>query len=154
MNIGMGARLRQIAKVVACLCAIELCLPGGTLIVLGYLLAGRPHVPAAAEGERAFKVLCDLRGSFSQTRVLAIRAGRRLTIRRAGDGQRVSGGGSAAGSRRDGEMSWIWVGMGGALVLGVCLGVMLMSLLCISRDCVTDGEWRPRLRPDWRARPC
>ena len=62
MNIGMGARLRQIAKVVACLCAIELFLPGGTLIVLGYLLAGRPHVPAASEGERAFKVLCDLRG--------------------------------------------------------------------------------------------
>jgi len=65
MNIGTGARLRRIAKVVACLCAIELFLPGGTLIVLGYLLAGRPHVPAAAEGERGFKVLRDLRGLIS-----------------------------------------------------------------------------------------
>ena len=51
-------------------------------------------------------------------------------------------------------MSWMWVGMGGALVLGVFLGVTLMSLLCISRDCVTDGERRSRLRPDRRARPC
>jgi hypothetical protein len=65
MNIGMGARLRRIAKVVACLCAIELFLPGGTLIVLGYLLAGRPHVPATAEGGRAFKVLCELRWLIS-----------------------------------------------------------------------------------------
>jgi hypothetical protein len=133
MNMGMSARLKRMARVVACLGAIELCLPGGTLIVLGYLLAGRPHVPVATEGERAFKVVRDLRGSFPQTRVPAIRAGRRLTNRRAGDGERASGGESAAGSRRDGEMSWIWLGMGGALVLGVCLGVMLMSLLTISR---------------------
>jgi hypothetical protein len=62
MNIGMSARLKRVAKAIACLGAIELFLPGGTLIVLGYLLASRPHVPAAAEGERAFKVLRDLRG--------------------------------------------------------------------------------------------
>ena len=65
MNIGMRARLRRIGKVVACLCAIELVLPGGTLIVLGYLLAGRPHVPATAEGGRAFKVVRDIRGLIS-----------------------------------------------------------------------------------------
>jgi hypothetical protein len=51
-------------------------------------------------------------------------------------------------------MPWIWVGMGGALVLGVCLGVMLMSLLCVSRDCAREGVPRPRLRPDRSARPC
>jgi hypothetical protein len=51
-------------------------------------------------------------------------------------------------------MSWIWVGMGGALVLGVCLGVMLMSLLCISRDSATGGEQPSRLRAERRARPC
>jgi hypothetical protein len=62
MNNGMSARLKRIARVLACLGAIELFLPGGTLIVLGYLLVGRPHLPAAAEGERAFKVLSDLRG--------------------------------------------------------------------------------------------
>jgi hypothetical protein len=65
MNIGMGARLRRMAKVVACLGAIELVLPGGTLIVLGYVAAGRPHVPAAAEGERAFKIVRDRRGLIS-----------------------------------------------------------------------------------------
>lgn len=65
MNIGKGARLRRMAKVVACLCAIELVLPGGTLIVLGCVLAGRPHVPAAAERERAFNVVRDLRGLIS-----------------------------------------------------------------------------------------
>ena len=65
MNIGMGARLRRIAKVVACLCAIELILPGGTLIVLGYLLASRPHVSEAAEGEGPLRVLRDLRGLIS-----------------------------------------------------------------------------------------
>jgi hypothetical protein len=67
MNIGMSGRLKRIARVVACLGAIELFLPGGTLIVLGCLLAGRPHVPAAAEGGRAFKVLRDLRGFISLT---------------------------------------------------------------------------------------
>jgi hypothetical protein len=51
-------------------------------------------------------------------------------------------------------MSWIWVGMGGALVLGVCLGVMLMSLLCISRDGGTDGEQPSRLRAEGRTMPC
>lgn len=63
--MGMTARLKRIARVVACLGAIELFLPGGTLIVLGCLLAGRPHAPAAAEGEGAFKVLRDLRWLFS-----------------------------------------------------------------------------------------
>ncbi len=65
MNTGMGARLKRIAKVLACLGAIELFLPGGTLIVLGYLLTGRPHVRAAAEGERAVKAWRDFRGLIS-----------------------------------------------------------------------------------------
>jgi hypothetical protein len=51
-------------------------------------------------------------------------------------------------------MSWIWVGMGGALVLGVCLGVTLMSLLCIARDCATDSEQPSRLRAERRTMPC
>jgi hypothetical protein len=51
-------------------------------------------------------------------------------------------------------MSCIWVGMGGALMLGVYLGVMLMSVLCISRDGATDGEPRPRVGAERRARPC
>ena len=41
MNTGMGARLKRIARVVATLCAIELFLPGGTLIVISILLASR-----------------------------------------------------------------------------------------------------------------
>jgi len=36
-----GTRLKQIAKVLARLCAIELFLPGGTLIVISILLASR-----------------------------------------------------------------------------------------------------------------
>lgn len=44
MNPGIGARLKRIAKVLATLCAIELFLPGGTLIVISILLASR--VPA------------------------------------------------------------------------------------------------------------
>ncbi len=43
MNTGMGARLKRIAKVLACLGAIELFLPGGTLIVLACLFMGRAH---------------------------------------------------------------------------------------------------------------
>jgi hypothetical protein len=41
MNPGIGARLKRIAKVLATLGAIELCLPGGTLIVISILLASR-----------------------------------------------------------------------------------------------------------------
>jgi len=67
MNPGIRARLTRMAKVLPYLCAIELFLPGGTLIVLGYLLTRRPHVRAAAEGGRAFKVLRDLRGFISAT---------------------------------------------------------------------------------------
>ena len=37
----IGARLKQIAKVLARLCAVGMFLPGGTLIVLGFLLTGR-----------------------------------------------------------------------------------------------------------------
>jgi len=53
MNTGIGTRLKRIAKVLACLCAIEMFLPGGTLIVLGYLLTGGRHIHASAEGDRA-----------------------------------------------------------------------------------------------------
>jgi hypothetical protein len=51
-------------------------------------------------------------------------------------------------------MSWTLVWIGGALVLGFHLGVMLMGLLCISRDGATDGEQRSRLRVERRTRPC
>jgi hypothetical protein len=36
-------------------------------------------------------------------------------------------------------MSWIWPGIGGALLLGFCLGVTLMGVLYISRERATDG---------------
>jgi hypothetical protein len=51
-------------------------------------------------------------------------------------------------------MAWIWVWIGGALVLGFSLGVTLMSLLGISQDGALEGRRRPRRRPNWRARPC
>jgi hypothetical protein len=41
MNSGIATRLRRMAKVLATLCAIEICLPGGTLIVISILLARR-----------------------------------------------------------------------------------------------------------------
>jgi hypothetical protein len=41
MNTGMGTRLKRCAKVVGPLCAIEVFLPGGTLIVIAFLLASR-----------------------------------------------------------------------------------------------------------------
>jgi hypothetical protein len=41
MNARYGTRLKQIAKVLARLCAIEMFLPGGTLIVISILLASR-----------------------------------------------------------------------------------------------------------------
>ena len=41
MNTGIGARIKQIDKVLARLCAIGMFLPGGTLIVLGFLLTGQ-----------------------------------------------------------------------------------------------------------------
>lgn len=43
MNPGIDARLKQSAKVLASLCAIEMVLPSGTLIVLGDLLTGQPQ---------------------------------------------------------------------------------------------------------------
>jgi hypothetical protein len=52
MNTGMGARLKRFAKVLATLCAIELLLPGGTLIVISILLASR-----APEISQRFPVL-------------------------------------------------------------------------------------------------
>jgi hypothetical protein len=55
MNTGMGARLKRIAKVVAALCAIELFLPGGTLIVLSILLASR--APEASQGFTALPAI-------------------------------------------------------------------------------------------------
>jgi hypothetical protein len=65
MRTGIGARLKGIAKVLPYLCAIELFLPGGTLIVLGYLLTRGPDVPATAEGERAVKAWRDFRELIS-----------------------------------------------------------------------------------------
>jgi hypothetical protein len=65
MNTGMGTRLKRIAKVVACLCAIEMFLPGGTLIVLGYLVAARHHVHGSAEGEHAVTAWSEFRRLFS-----------------------------------------------------------------------------------------
>ena len=41
MNSGTGARLKRFAKVLGTLCAIEMVLPGGTLMVLTYLLTGQ-----------------------------------------------------------------------------------------------------------------
>ena len=49
----MGARLKRIAKVLGTVFAIEMFLPGGTLIVLGYLLTGGRRIHASAEGDRA-----------------------------------------------------------------------------------------------------
>jgi len=49
-------------------------------------------------------------------------------------------------------MAWIWVGMGGALVLGVCLRVMLMSLLVLSRDSQSDEGLSPH-RPEGKTMP-
>ena len=46
MNTGFGARLKRIANVLGRLCAIELFLPGGTLLVLGYLLTGGRQIHA------------------------------------------------------------------------------------------------------------
>jgi hypothetical protein len=64
MNTGMGARVKRIAKIVAALCAIELLLPGGTLIVLLYVLTGRSHVRAAGEGERAIGIFRGVLGQI------------------------------------------------------------------------------------------
>ena len=50
MNPGIGARLKRMAKVIATLCAIEMFLPGGTLLVLGLLLSGRINVQAPGSG--------------------------------------------------------------------------------------------------------
>ena len=71
MNTGMGARLKRIAKVVATLCAIEMFLPGGTLLVLGLLLSGRINVPAlgGAPLESARSALPRVRAASSATRM-------------------------------------------------------------------------------------
>ncbi len=53
MNTGTATRLKRIAKMLGTICAIELCLPGGTLIALGYLLTVQCHVHGTAEGEHA-----------------------------------------------------------------------------------------------------
>ncbi len=41
MNTRIGSPIKQIAKVLVTLCAIEMFLPGGTLIMLGDLLTGQ-----------------------------------------------------------------------------------------------------------------
>jgi hypothetical protein len=58
----MGTRLKRIAKVLFCLCSIELLLPGGTLIVLGYLLMGGRHIHTSAKGEGGIQTRRDIRG--------------------------------------------------------------------------------------------
>ena len=65
MNIGMAARLKRIVKVLACLCAVEMFLPGGTLIVLGCLLTGERRIHASAEGDRAVAAWGDFLGLLS-----------------------------------------------------------------------------------------
>jgi hypothetical protein len=62
MNTGMGVRLKRIAKVLGTIIAIELCLPGGTLLALGYLLALQCHGDRSAAGEPALPTWRDLRG--------------------------------------------------------------------------------------------
>jgi hypothetical protein len=44
MNTGVGARVRRIGKVLAALCAIEVLLRGGMLIVLILVLTGGCHL--------------------------------------------------------------------------------------------------------------
>jgi hypothetical protein len=62
MNTGIGARVKRIAKVLAALCAIELFLPGGTLIVVGYLLTVHRRAHASGEGEPAVGIWAGVRG--------------------------------------------------------------------------------------------
>ena len=62
MNTGIGTRLKRFAKVLACLCAIEMFLPGGTLIVLGYLLMGGRRIHTSAKGEGGLPTWRDIRG--------------------------------------------------------------------------------------------
>ncbi len=62
MNIGMGVRLKRIAKVLGTVFAIEMFLPGGTLLALGYLLALQRHVHRSAAGEPALPAWRGLRG--------------------------------------------------------------------------------------------
>ncbi len=80
MNTEMAVKLKGLARLIGGLVAIELFLPGGTLIALGYLLALRPHVRASAEGERAVRTWHGIGGSCPRTRVTAVRAGQRTTI--------------------------------------------------------------------------
>ena len=66
----MGARLKRIAKVLFYPCAIELFLPGGTLIVLGYLLMGGRHIHTSSEGEGGLQTWRGIRGLvFASTAV-------------------------------------------------------------------------------------
>jgi hypothetical protein len=116
MITGMGARLKRIAKVLFFLCAIELFLPGGTLIVLGYLLTGGRHIHTSSKAEGGLQTWGDIRGLvFARRRPTGVQ----------GVKYRRSPGRT--------EMSWTWMWIGGSLVLGVCLGMTLMSLLVISR---------------------
>ena len=55
MNSGISARLKRIAKVFARLSAIEMSLPGGTLIVISILLASR--VPEISQRFTALRVI-------------------------------------------------------------------------------------------------
>ncbi len=86
MITGMGARLKRIAKVLFCLCAIELFLPGGTLIVLGYLLTGGRHIHTSAKGEGGLRTWRDIRA---------------LVFANTGSGQPLAGPGTA--NRRAGS---------------------------------------------------
>jgi len=65
MNSGIGARLKRFAKVLATLCAIEMVLPGGTVIVVTYFLTCRCHVRGLAEADRALKAWRGFGGRIS-----------------------------------------------------------------------------------------
>jgi hypothetical protein len=62
MTTGIAVKLKGLARLIGPLVAIELFLPGGTLIVLGSLRALRCHVPAPAGGERAVTTWRGFRG--------------------------------------------------------------------------------------------
>jgi hypothetical protein len=65
MNTGIATRLKRVAKGLGTICAIELCLPGGTLIALTYFLTVQCHVHGSTEGKHAVTAWRDIRGLLS-----------------------------------------------------------------------------------------
>jgi hypothetical protein len=62
MNTGIAVKLKRLARLIGRLCAIELFLPGGTLIVLGYLLTGGRHIHTSAKSEGGPQTWRHIRG--------------------------------------------------------------------------------------------